>query len=212
MTAAPLHIESFCLGQWMTNCFVVRAGGQACWIVDAGFEPQAMIGYVQQHRLEPRAVLLTHAHVDHIAGLAAVRQAWPDLPVLIHRDEQDFLTDPARNLSIMLEEPIVAPPATGSLAHGQMLELDERCFEVRHTPGHSPGGVTLYDAHGGEAIVGDTLFSGSIGRTDFPNADHGQLIRSIRQQLLTLPEATRILPGHGPKSTIGQERRNNPFL
>ena len=212
MTSPMLQIETFCLGDWMTNCFVLRAGGTSCWFVDAGFAPQPMIEYVASHRLEPQMVLLTHAHVDHIAGLHALRAVWPTLPILIHDSEREFLTDPLRNLSAVLAEPVVAPPATETLGHGQTIQLDGCDVELRHTPGHSPGGMTLLHSDGDLAIVGDTLFAGSIGRTDFPTSDHDRLMASIREQLLTLPDHTTVMPGHGPQTTIGDEKANNPFV
>jgi glyoxylase-like metal-dependent hydrolase (beta-lactamase superfamily II) len=141
-----------------------------------------------------------------------MRELWPDMPILLHEAEHDFLLEPQLNLSAFLAEPIVAPAATGSLAHGDTLSLQGVHFEIRHTPGHSPGGVTLYQPDNAVAIVGDTLFASSIGRSDFPTSNGNVLMQSIREQLLTLPDATRILPGHGPASTIGAERAGNPFL
>jgi len=217
-----LHIETFCLGDWMTNCYVVhprieaagsgRADSQPCWIVDAGFDPDPMIDYIQQHRLQPQQVVLTHAHVDHIAGLHRVCERWPGIPILIHTAERDYPADPALNLSIVLADPLVAPPPTGTLEHGQILKLGDAAFEVRHTPGHSPGGVVLYQPESAVALVGDTLFGGSVGRSDFPTSDQEGLFNSIRTQLYTLPDETRVLPGHGPATTIGQERATNPFV
>ncbi len=212
-TPAKLVVRGFPLGDWQTNCFVVHAkAGRDCWIIDAGFEPQPLIDYIQQQQLTPRLIVQTHAHVDHIAGLAALRALWLDTPILIHEAERDFLTDPMLNLSIALADPIVAPPADRLLQHGEELELDGLTFTIRHTPGHSPGGITLYCPAAGVALVGDALFAGSIGRTDFPTSDHQTLMDAIHNQLLTLPDDTHILPGHGPASTIGQERRTNPFL
>lgn len=207
-----LHIKTFTLGDWGTNCYVLHTDSSACWIVDAGFAPTPMLDYIDQQGLSPQQVVLTHAHVDHIAGLDAVRQRWPDVPILIHEAEQEFPTDIALNLSIVLEQPIIAPAPTNTLTHGQTLALDDHTFEVRHTPGHSPGGITLYSREHEMALVGDALFAGSIGRTDFPTSDHATLMQAIREQLLTLPDATRVLPGHGPETTIGQERASNPFL
>jgi hydroxyacylglutathione hydrolase len=207
-----LHIETFTLGDWMTNCYVVRADGRACWIVDAGFEPAPMIRYIEQHGLTPERIVLTHAHVDHIAGLGALRDRFPDAPVAIHEAERAFLGEPALNLSIVLEQAITAPDADATLAHGDALTLAEHTFEVRHTPGHSPGGITLYQREHGVALVGDALFAGSVGRTDFPTSDHSTLIEAIRSQLLTLPGDTRVLSGHGPETTIARERATNPFL
>lgn len=226
-----LVVEPFCLGDFMTNCYVLHvdrpsgsakfSGGggggggrgiatpRSCWIVDAGFDPEPMVQYARSHGLQPQKIVLTHAHVDHIAGLADLRAVWPDVPILIHPNEKAFLTDPALNLSAFLEEPVIAPPADGELKHGQHLDLDGLDFEVRHTPGHSPGGIALYQPESHVVLVGDTLFADSIGRYDFPTSDYASLMRSIHTQLFTLPDDTRVYPGHGPPTTIGQERRHN---
>ena len=197
----------------MTNCYVIEhVPSKRCWILDVGFDPQPLIQYVIDSGLEPLQVVLTHAHVDHIAGLGTVRNQWPQLAILIHDAEKGALGDPEANLSALLAEPISAPDASGGLTPGQIMELGDLAFEIRHTPGHSPGGITLYDASHRVALVGDTLFAGSIGRTDFPTSDHDQLIQAITMQLLTLPDDTRVLCGHGPPTTIGQERLSNPFL
>jgi glyoxylase-like metal-dependent hydrolase (beta-lactamase superfamily II) len=196
----------------MTNCYVVSSGEGGCWLVDAGFEPGEMLDFVAEKKLQLRQVVLTHAHLDHIAGLSEVRDRYPQVPIVVHEAERAFLVEPALNLSIMLGEPVIAPQATGTLAHGQVLQLDDLSFEVRHTPGHSPGGICLYNAEHATAITGDTLFAGSVGRHDFPTADGWALMKSIREQLLTLPDETKVLPGHGPATTIGRERRSNPFL
>lgn len=209
--AAPLTIQTFCLGQWQTNCYVLSVG-RSCWIVDAGFEPGEMLNAIKQRGLTLEQVVLTHAHLDHIGGLYQVRRAYPNVPILIHVDEQEFLTDTRLNLSAAFVEPVVAPEATRLLTGGETLELGGVRFEVRHTPGHSPGGITLYQPDHGVALVGDTLFAGSIGRFDFPTSDGDRLMQSIHEQLLSLPDDTRVLPGHGPETTIGHERATNPYL
>jgi glyoxylase-like metal-dependent hydrolase (beta-lactamase superfamily II) len=208
---ADLELKSFTLGPFQTNCFVVAAAGR-CWLVDVGGAPGPMLDFVDEQGLTVEKIVLTHAHADHIAGLQDAADRYPDAPILIHADEKNFLSDTTLNLSAGFGLPVVAPDATGTLAHGDRLELAGLTFEVRHTPGHSPGGITLHQPDHALALVGDTLFAGSIGRFDFPTSDGPQLIRSIHEQLLTLPDDTAIHPGHGPSSTIGQERASNPYL
>ncbi|MFG0328659.1 MAG: MBL fold metallo-hydrolase [Phycisphaerales bacterium] len=207
------QIDCVTLGPWETNCYVVRAPtSSACWIVDAGFEPAALIRHVRDQGLEPEKLILTHAHLDHIAGAREVVEAFGGLPISIHEAERDWLSDPTLNLSAFVEMNITAPEATDLLEDGQPLTLDGHQWIVLHTPGHSPGGVTLVHNDSRQAIVGDTLFQGSIGRFDFPTSDGDTLIRSIRERLMTLPDDTRVLPGHGPETTIGQERDSNPYV
>jgi hydroxyacylglutathione hydrolase len=211
------QIAAFTLGPYETNCFVVSVPpSDECWIVDAGFGPEPMIEYIRREVLRPRALILTHAHPDHIAGVAAVRAAFPDLPILIHPAEADWLNNPEKNLSAAMGVPITAPGPDGTLEEGQELELAGTRWTVLHTPGHSPGGVTLHfpgdpDAPG-IARGGDALFAGSIGRTDFPGSDHDTLLGAIRAKLYALPDQTRVFPGHGPETTIGREKRSNPFV
>ena len=207
-----LRITGFPLGEWMTNCYLVAGPSGRCWLIDAGFNPRPMLDAVQQDGLTPERIILTHAHVDHIGGLAQVQERYPKLPILIHAAEREFPAEPALNLSIALDAPLVAPEPTQTIEHGQTLTLDGHTFEIRHTPGHSPGGITLYCETQGVALVGDALFACGIGRTDFPTSDHATLIDAIQSQLMSLPNATRVLPGHGPETTIGQERTSNPFL
>lgn len=207
----PLHIEIFCLGQWMTNCYVVH-GQQSCWIVDVGFEPEPMFRFIEQKNLSVERIVLTHAHVDHIAGLADAAGRFPDAPIAIHESEHNFAANPELNLSAFLAEPVSAPTPTETLVHGDMLELSGHQFAIRHTPGHSPGGITLYQPQMAVALVGDTLFDGSIGRHDFPTSSFTQLQQSIREQLYSLPDQTRVLPGHMGPTTIGKEKATNPFV
>lgn len=211
MSQATITIQTFTLGQWQTNCYVLSAG-QACWIIDAGFAPEPMLDAIEQQRLSVEKVVLTHAHLDHIAGLHAVRHRYPDVPILVHADEQEFLTDTRLNLSDAMIDPIVAPEATSLLNHGEQIELNGVAFDIRHTPGHSPGGISLIQQEAQIAIVGDTLFAGSIGRFDFPTSDGPTLMQSIDAQLMVLPDQFRVLPGHGPETTIGHERVTNPYL
>ncbi|MFO0963474.1 MAG: MBL fold metallo-hydrolase [Phycisphaerales bacterium] len=214
-----VEIRAWSLGAFETNCYVVTTRPQAgaprdpaCWIVDPGEDPAEVIEFIRQERLQPAAILLTHAHADHIAGLREVRAAFPGVPTLLHRAEWDFLDDPQLNLSAFVGMPLSLAPAEGELSDGQTLDLNGARWRVLHTPGHSPGGVTLVCDAAGQAIVGDTLFAGSIGRTDFPTSDPAAMARSLLGTLLSLPDAVRVHPGHGPSTTIGAERRSNPFL
>ncbi len=204
------------LGPFETNCYVVRperAGrGDPCWIVDAGFDPGELIALARERDLRPELLILTHAHGDHIAGVRDVLAVWPGLPILIHEAEREWLTDAELNLSLAIGMPVTAPGPDRVLREGDVLTLAGSEWKVLHTPGHSPGGITLYNAADGVALVGDALFAGSVGRTDFPGSDPRTLARSIREKLYALPEETVAYPGHGPSTTIGVEKRTNPFV
>ena len=196
---------------WQTNCYVVAAGRSA-WVIDAGFDPGELIEFVNRKQLVVERVLLTHAHLDHIAGLPELRAAWPDVKTYIHPNEKRFFADPMLNLSGLFGIPITVPDADATFQQGDPLTLGGHEFHILDTPGHSPGGVTFHCPEQQLALVGDTLFAGSIGRFDFPTSDGPTLMHSIREKLLTLPDATRILPGHGPETTVGAERASNPYL
>ncbi len=212
-----LSIQGFVMGEWQTNCFVLSVdgdGSRQCWIVDAGFYPDQMIEWIREQGLKPSRILLTHAHLDHIGGIPQLREAFgSELPVFIHPNEKKFLTDPMLNLSTMAMVPDVdVGDADGFFEDGDELQLDGIPWKVLFTPGHSPGGVTFYQPDSGVALVGDTLFAGSVGRMDFPTSDGPQLFKSIREQLFELPDETQVFAGHGPATTIGIERKTNPYV
>jgi glyoxylase-like metal-dependent hydrolase (beta-lactamase superfamily II) len=204
------------LGPFETNCYVVRPEpsqpGDPCWIVDAGFDPAGLIALVRDRGLRPELLILTHGHGDHIAGVREVRGTWPSIPLLIHEAERDWPGDPDLNLSAAIGIPVAAPAPDRLLRDGDELQLAGSHWRVLHTPGHSPGGITLYSEADGVALVGDALFAGSVGRTDFPGSDPRTLARSIREKLYTLPDETIAYPGHGPETTIGHEKSTNPFV
>ncbi|QOJ01643.1 MAG: MBL fold metallo-hydrolase [Phycisphaeraceae bacterium] len=206
-----MTIDTFVLGPFETNCYILSHGGEA-WVIDAGFGPGEMIAALRRGGLRPTRLILTHAHADHIAGVAEVRRAFPGLPVWIHSAEAAWLSDPVLNLSGLTGMPVTAPGPDGLLAEGDVLEFGPTRWTVLHTPGHSPGGITLTSVEAGVAFVGDSLFAGSIGRTDFPGSDSETLAASIREKLYTLPAETRVLPGHGPGTTIGREMISNPYV
>lgn len=210
-----VRIDSFALGPFETNCLVVRDPAdpaRACWIVDPGAGPEPVIEFVRREGLVPGRIVLTHAHADHIAGLERVRRAFSGVPALLHPDEHAFLGDPQLNLSAFVGMPVTCGAADASLHAGDVLGLGGTSWRVLHTPGHSPGSTTLVCDAAGEAIVGDTLFAGSIGRVDFPTSDPAAMRRSLQDVLMALPDGVRVHPGHGPSTTIGAERRSNPFL
>lgn len=200
------------LGPFETNCYVYTPDGQNAWIIDPGLGPEPVIDHMRELGLEAAAVLLTHAHADHVMGLSAVMAAFPGTPLIIHEAEQDWPSDPALNLSAMFGTPYSGPRPTRLLTHGGTVHVGGQAWDVRHTPGHSPGGCVFLAPGGLVAIVGDTLFSGSVGRTDFPGGDFDVLAASIRREIYSLDERCLCLPGHGPTTTVGRERAHNPFV
>jgi len=212
MTATPA-IRVFTLGDFQTNCHLVTVPGtRACIVVDVGQEPDAMLDAIEEARLEVHAILLTHCHMDHIAGLDEARSRLGDVPVYVHERERGFCSDPMHNLSVLSGMPVVVAEPDRFLQGGETLDLAGASWRVLHTPGHSPGGVTFVNDASRQAIVGDTLFAGSIGRVDFPTASPADMRRTLSNTLMALPDDYTVYPGHGPTTTIGHERRTNPYL
>lgn len=200
------------LGPLQTNCYVLSDEEQ-CIIVDPGAESQKIIQYIQTKKLKPLAILLTHAHFDHIGALDVIRNQY-HIPAYIHEKEADWLKDPELNGSQRWfpDEPVILNPAEHILKGEQELAIGPFVFQLFETPGHSPGSISYYLKEQGMVFSGDVLFLNSIGRTDLPGGNHAQLLKSIEVKLLPLADDTIVCPGHGPVTTIGDERESNPFL
>lgn len=210
-----ITIETFVEPMFSQNAYIVaHQAAPDCWIVDPGFAPQALHirGAVQRRGWTPTAILLTHCHPDHIAGVEALKAAYPAAQIIGPRDEEHMLRDPEANLSAMMGLAITTPPADRLLAPGDTLTLGGSQWEALDVAGHSPGGLTYYCADAKIALVGDALFFGSIGRYDFPGSDRARLLNNIVAHLLTLPDDTAVYSGHGPATTIGHERKHNLTL
>jgi len=209
-----MKIDRLILGEFETNCFVLRNSETVsdCVIIDTGLDSRPLLKFLQENNLNPAALVLTHGHIDHIAGVEALRKNFPSVPIYIHKLDAQMLTDAEGNLSILTGSLVTVGNADHILEEDDLIDKASIKLKVLHTPGHTPGGISLYCQKDGIIFVGDTLFAGSIGRTDFPNGNTSQLISSIRKKLLTLPENTIVYPGHGPETTIGHEKAENPFL
>ncbi len=208
-----LKINTYTLGPIQTNCYLIRDEKDNCLIIDPGEEGQRIIAEIEKLALTPVAILLTHGHFDHIGAVDTVRNHF-EIPVYIHEVEAETLTDPAKNGSVRY--PSLPPVQNGEADHlittEGMMKVGPFTFEVRHTPGHSPGSVTFVFQEAQFAVVGDTLFRGSVGRTDLPGGDTNTLLASIHDKLLTLDDEMVIYPGHGPSTTPQLEMDSNPFL
>jgi hydroxyacylglutathione hydrolase len=216
-------VAGFPAGSFAANCYLVAAApGEQCLIIDPGQDAADGIEeIVRRYRLRPAAVLLTHGHIDHIWSVAPVCGA-RGIPAYIHPSDRALLTDPARGLSLLAGQQLFGgltftePDDVRELADTAVLDLAGVQVSVDHAPGHTPGSVTFrLPAAGFEPATlfsGDLLFAGSIGRTDLPGGDHATILHSLARVCLPLPDETRVLAGHGPQTTIGAERRSNPFL
>ena len=197
------------------NSYIAHFEGRHdCLIFDPGLEPEAILEHVENEGLVPAALVITHGHSDHIGGNAALKQRWPDVPLVIGRGDAPKLTDAHLNLSAAYGMTLVSPPADVLLDEGEIYRAAGLELEVLEIPGHSSGHV-VYVWRGERPWVvfgGDVLFQGSVGRTDFPDGSFESLASGIHRKLFTLPDDTLVLPGHGEPTTTGEEKRTNPFV
>ncbi len=212
-TFETMLLKKFTLGQMETNSYVLGSAGQGgCLVIDVGAKPAALLDFLSRQKLHLEAVVLTHGHYDHIAGLKELLKAHRQAKLIIGRDAEKVARNPLKNFSALFALPISAPKADRLVAEPERIEIDALSLEVMDLPGHSPGSIGLYHAEDKSVYCGDTIFAGSIGRTDFPGASHELLLESIRNKLMALSDDTKVWPGHGEQTTIGLERRTNPFL
>ncbi|MCK5218147.1 MBL fold metallo-hydrolase [bacterium] len=198
------------VGMLQTNCYIFwdRLSREAI-IIDPGDEPENILEFIIREKLNLIGIVNTHGHADHIGANHDIRSR-TSAPLSIHPADREMLTDPRKNMSLNFGLTIVSPPADSMLLEGAALSIGPWNLTIRETPGHSPGSICLLGE--GMLFSGDTLFSGSIGRTDIPGGDSEQLLESIRRRILPLPPETLVFPGHGPSTTLEKEKSQNPFL
>lgn len=214
-------VKKITVGPLQVCTYIVYDDSAEALIVDPGADPEKIIAFINALKLLPKHVVITHGHGDHIGANASLKEAFPELQICVHEKDQDMLPYPAKNLSILAAfyggATVRSPHADRTLKEGDTISAGKCIFEVIHTPGHTPGGICLYrkDQEKGQPPVlfsGDSLFKNGIGRTDFPGCSQETLIQSIKNKLLVLDEKTIIYPGHGPSTTLAEEKQHNPFL
>ncbi len=206
-----MRIDTIVVGPFDVNSYLIsNQKDSSVVIVDPGADEKKIINHIDKSGLNPRAILLTHGHGDHIAAVKPLVETYHNLPIYIGKGDEPLLASPSANISALFGFEIICPPADHVLSGGDEIEAGGYHLKILATPGHTPGGICylIEDC----LFCGDTLFRDSIGRTDLPGGDFQTLIRSIDTNILSLPDNVICYPGHGPDTTVGFERKNNPFL
>jgi glyoxylase-like metal-dependent hydrolase (beta-lactamase superfamily II) len=189
-----------------TNCYIFgSAKSREVAIIDPGGDYDKIKKVIDKENLKPLLIINTHGHIDHMGANYKFK-----IPVYIHKEDSDFLTNPLKSLSAFYADSAVSPKPKHILKDGDEIEISDIRLKVLYTPGHTPGGISLY--YDGIVFTGDALFKGGIGRTDLPYGDQKALVDSIKNKLMSMDDKVRVFPGHGPSTTIGEERRDNPWL
>jgi len=210
-----LKVTAFTFNPFQENTYLIINDKKQCWIVDPGMygadEEKKMIDYIEKNELTPQQIINTHAHIDHILGIDALKVKY-NIPFGMHTLDQPVLANGTGSAMMFGLQMGANPTVDFFISENEKLQLGDDEIEVRLAPGHSPGSIVFYNAEGKWLIGGDVLFNGSVGRTDLPGGNHDTLMKSIKEQLYTLPDETQVYSGHGPKTTIGQEKKSNPFV
>ncbi|MBA7490282.1 Hydroxyacylglutathione hydrolase GloC [subsurface metagenome] len=207
-----MFLKKLIVGELETNCYLIGCKKtKKAAMIDPGGEEEVdlVLNFLQENNFDLKYIINTHGHIDHIAGNNLLKAKTKAL-LLIHRLDADMLVDANKNFSSFMGKEMCSPPADKLLEEGDEISLGTLNLIVIHTPGHTPGGISLVLSN--IVFTGDTLFAGGIGRTDLPGGSYQDLIKSIQEKLLVLSDDKIIYPGHGPDSTIGEERRTNPYI